>query len=240
MVTQFAIVEFKTTKELKPSYKQLLAYIVSLWGMELPTLDVVYVPVWEDIIEWTTRLSGSYFAKSLAAWYSYDAQSQQLWGTLLGRQQAMEVVSIDEIIDIGYANHLSSSAIERAFVGWRGAAFEPETALELDVVKLFKEITDVQSIYTDEYLNRKRFLILTSNEKYDDTLMDQLLSVERELRLSHAEIAASFVYVPKLWESADEIVPRDSKLIYERGYDVKSVGPLVASGTERETSQATA
>lgn len=240
MVAQFSRVGLKATKELKPNYEQLFADIVSVWGMEWPTPDVVYMPVWEDIVEWAARFSGTYFAKCLAGWYSYDAQSQQLWGTLLGKRQTMQVATADEIIDLGYANRLSSSAIERAFVCWRGAAFEPETALELDVAKLFKEIPDVQSIYTDEYLNRKRFLILTSNEKYDDTLMDQVLSVERELRLSHAETATSFVYIPKLLESADEIVPRDSKLIYERGYDVKSVGPLVASRTERETSQATA
>ena len=98
--------------------------------------------------------------------------------------------------------------------------FEPETTLELDVAKLFKEMPDVQSIYTDKNLNRKRFLIMTPNGKYDDALMDKLLSIEHELRLSHTEIAASFVYIPKLLESADEIVSRDSKLLYERGYDV--------------------
>lgn len=239
MVTQFSRVGLKTTKELKPSYEQLFADIVSVWGMECPTPDVVYMPVGEDIVEWAARFSGTYFAKCLAGWYSYDAQSQQLWGTLLDKRQTMQVATADEIIDLGYANRLASSAIEQVFVGWRGAECEIETALELDVAKLLKEITDVQSIYTDEYLSRKRFLILTSNEKYDDTLMDQLLSVERELRISHAETATSFVYIPKLLESPDEIVPRDSKLIYERGYDVKSVGTFVASGTERETSQAT-
>ena len=240
MVTQFSRVGLETTKELKPSYEQLFASIASVWGMECLTPDVVYMPVGEDIVEWAARFSGTHFAKCLAGWYSYDVQSQQLWGTLLDKRQTMQVTTADEIIDLGYANRLSSSAIERVFVCWRGAAFEPEIALELDVAKFFKEIPDVQSIYTDEYLNRKRFLILTSNEKYDDTLMDQLLSVERELRLSHAETATSFVYIPKLVESADEIVPGDSKLIYERGYDVKSVGPFVASGTKQETSQATA
>jgi hypothetical protein len=240
MMTQVSEVGFKTTKELKPSFEKLLADIVSVWGTEWSTPDVVYMPVWENIVERTARFTGTYFANCLAAWYSHDAQSQKLWSTLLGKRQTMQVATADEIIDIEYANRLSSYVIERAIVGWRGAEFEPEIALELDVVKLFKKIPDVQSIYTDEYVNRKRFLILTSNEKYDDPLMDQLLSLERELRLSHDEIAISFVYIPKLLDSGDEIIPRDSKLIYERGYDVKSAGPLVASGTERETSQATA
>lgn len=239
MVAQFSRVGFTTTKELKPNYEQLFAEIANVWGMEWPTPDVVYMPIWEDIVEWTPRFSRTYFVNCLVGWYWYDAQSRQLWSTLLGQQQAIQLATADEIIDLVYANRLSSSAIEQAFVCWQGAMFEPETTLELDVAKLFKEIPDVQSIYADKYLNRKRFLILTSNEKYDDALMDKLLSVEHELRLSHAEIAASFVYIPKLLESADEIVSRDSEIIYERGYDVIFVGSLMASGTEREASQAT-
>ena len=61
---------------------------------------------------------------------------------------------------------------------------------------------------------------MTPNEKYDDALMDKLLSIKHELRLSHTEIAAGFVYIPKPLESAGEIVSRDSKLLCERVYGV--------------------
>jgi len=240
MVTQFSRRGSDTTEKLKPSYEQLLTEVKSLWEMRSPRFDVSYITLWEDVGERAATFSGPSFTSCLAGWYSYDVQRQQLWYALLGKRRTMQPTTADEIIDLSYADNLSRSAIERALLRLHEVEFEPETALELNVAKLFKEITDVQSIYTDEYLNRKRFLILTSNEKYDDALMDRLLSVEQELHVSYTEVPASFVYIPKLLESVDEIVRRDSKLIYERGSDVRSIGSFVASGAERETSQATA
>jgi len=237
MVTQFSRLESKTVEEQRPRYEQLLTDIENLWEVRSPTFDVSHMTLLQDLLEWGATLSGPTFAECLAGWYSYDMQRQQLWYSLLRKRQTIQLTTADEIIDISYANSLSRSAIERAFVCFREAEFEPETVLELNVAKLFKEIPDVQSIYTDEYLNRKRFLILTSNEKYDDALMDRLLSVEQDLRISHAEVPASFVYIPRLLESEDGIVRRDSRLIYERGSDVKSISSFVASGTERETSE---
>lgn len=237
------VVEFKrvTSPTSKTAYQQLVAYLEVVGvGMEWPKADVVYTPASEIETEWIAEFSGAYLRNCATGWYLYDMQSQELWDTLLGKQYAFQVATTDEIIDLGYVNRLSRFAIAQALVCWRGARFDPEAELELEVAKRFKDVPEVQSIYTDIYVNRRRFLILTSNEKYDDALMDQLLSIEHDLRLSRAEAVASFVYIPKRLESADEIVSRDSKLIYERGHDVMFVSSPMASGTEREASQATA
>jgi hypothetical protein len=238
MTAEFKIIASPISKT---NYQELLTCLKKVGArMEWPKADFVYTPTSEIEPEWIAGFSEAYLGNCAAGWYSYDVQSQELWHTLLGRQYAFQVATADEIIDLGYVNRLSRSAIEQALVCWHLAGFEPELELELEVVKHFKDVPEVQSVYTDIYLNRKRFLILTSNEKYDDALMDQLLSIEQDLRLSRAETAASFVYIPNRLESVDEIVSRDSKLVYERGHDVIFVGSLMASGTEREASQATA
>lgn len=239
MLIEFKSVTPQAEGKNKLNYQQLLAYLEHIWvGIEWPRPDVVYIPTPESKAEWIVAPSSAYVANCLVGWSLYDEHSQRLWDTLMGEQLTVQVATSDEIINLGYMDCLSRHEIEHASLCWRGTRFDPEAELELDVSKHFKEVPEVQSVYTDKYLNGKRFLILTLNETYDDALMDQLLLIERELRLSHAETVASFVYIPKLVESEDEVVPRDSKLIYERGYDVIVVGPLVASRTEREAGQA--
>lgn len=219
-------------------FRANLAFVNS--ELDRSILDFVHIAVSESKIEWTIDLADTDYAKCLAGWYSYDMQNEQLWNILPSTQEAIQVATTDEIINLGYVNFFSRSQIEQALICWHEAMSDPEVELELELVKRFKEVPEVQSIHADKYLDRKRFLILTSNEQYDNALMDQLLSIEQELRTSHAETVASFVYIPKLMESTDEIVSRDSKLIYERGYDVIFASPFMASGTEREASQATA
>jgi hypothetical protein len=115
---------------------------------------------------------------------------------------------------------------------------DTEEELELDVIRKYMLIPQVMLIYTDEYQERKRFLIFTSNNKYDDSLMEILLSNEYEIRLAFASIPASFEYIPRLADVTNEIVPQDAKLIYKRGYDVFLTSSYMAGWSQREVSKA--
>ena len=138
-------------------YEQLLAYLKQLTiGTKWPKGDVIYIPTSEIETEWVAGFSESYLGNCAAGWYLYDVQSQELWDTLLGRQYALQVTIADDVIDVGYVNRLSRFAIEQALVCWHWGRFDPEADLELEVVKRFKDVAEVQEIYTDIYLNSKR------------------------------------------------------------------------------------
>ena len=101
----------------------------------------------------------------------------------------------------------------------RGEEESSEFRVERRVIGIFEEIKQVFSIYTDEYLQRKRFLILTTNEKYDDELMERLLISERHVRLQFKDIPLSFEYIPKLFEALGQVLNPNTKLIWSRSLD---------------------
>jgi len=101
----------------------------------------------------------------------------------------------------------------------KGEEESSEFRVERRVIGIFEEIRQVFSIYTDEYLQRKRFLILTTNEKYDDELMERLLISERHVRLQFKDIPLSFEYIPKLFEALGQVLNPNTKLIWSRRLD---------------------
>ncbi len=108
-----------------------------------------------------------------------------------------------------------------------------EFRIERKVIGIFEGIEQVFSIYSDEYLQRKRFLILTTNEKYDDELMNRLLISERNVRLQFKDVPLSFEYIPRLteFESLAQIFNPDVKLIWSRSLDGISTSSFATSTT---------
>lgn len=107
-----------------------------------------------------------------------------------------------------------------------------EQRVERKVIDTFERIEQVFSIYTDEYLQRKRFLILTTNEKYDDDLMDRLLIAERDIRLQFKDIPISFEYIPKLVEALSQVLNPHAGLIWSRSLDGIFTSSFATSATQ--------
>jgi len=127
---------------------------------------------------------------------------------------------------------LSSGALIRwAEFSTKAEEESSEFRIERKVIGIFERIEQVFSIYTDEYLRRKRFLILTTNEKYDDKLMDHLLISERDIRLQFKNTPLSFEYIPRLTESLDQVFNPDVKLIWSRSLDGISTSSFATSTT---------
>jgi len=127
---------------------------------------------------------------------------------------------------------LNSGALIRwVDLSTKGEEESSEFRIERKVIGTFEGIGQVFSIYTDEYLQRKRFLILTTNEKYDDELMDRLLVAERDVRLQFKDVPLSFEYIPRLIESLDQIFNPNVRLIWSRNLDGVSTGSFATSTT---------
>jgi len=205
-----------------------------LYGANLETLEYTqiacdtWLSTWSPISLLTTEDD---ISKCLAVWRSHEHTSTSIWNAL-SIKRLSEFTTVDEVIDFIYADYVSRFKVcQTTACEWIRKP-DPEAIIELEVVQQFKKVAQVQSIYTNTYMRRKQFLILTSNQKYDDQLMDQLLSIEYEFHL--AQIQARFVYIPRLFESPSEVVPRESKLIYERDLDVIIHSPLASGQTQRE------
>ncbi len=127
---------------------------------------------------------------------------------------------------------LNSGALIRwVDLSTKGEEESSEFRIERKIIGTFEGIGQVFSIYADEYLQRKRFLILTTNEKYDDELMDRLLVAEREVRLQFKDVPLSFEYIPRLIESLDQIFNPNVRLIWSRNLDGVSTGSFTTSTT---------
>jgi len=191
----------------------------------------------------TNWISNNYINRCLSGWRLYDVQSRQLWNTWLTKAYETPDVlmaSADDIVDYGYITKYSKIIFEKAFSCLFKVGYDRETDFETEVAKKFKDVPEVEAIYVDSYLETKRFQILTSNRKYDDQLMEKLISIEYELKVAYRDMIASFEYIPKVYEQTNEIIRSESKLIYKRGYNVFFVGTSVASEAEREVSEALA
>jgi len=191
----------------------------------------------------THMFSSNYIGKCLSGWILYEVQSKGIWDAWLGKTYETDDIlaaSTDDIVDYGYIKMCSKGIFEDVF----SCSFEMEqdraTELESEVAKKFKDVPEVEAIYVDLYLDSRRFQILTSNSRYDDELMDKLLTIEYDMKIAYRDITTSFEYIPRIYENTNEIVSSRSKLIYRRGYNVVFVGTSMAGEAEREVSEAIA
>lgn len=193
----------------------------------------------------TSAFNIGHIEKCLVGWNIVTNQINNLWFSSSQHSNRWTKTfthdiktSIDEIIGLSYANSISKKYIWEILNCRPELQRDIEEELELDVIRQYLLVPQVMLIYTDEYQERKRFLIFTSNNTYDDSMMDILLSIEHSIRLAFTSIPASFEYIPHLADVTNEIVPQDAKLIYQRGYDVFLTGTYVAGWAQREVSKA--
>ena len=193
----------------------------------------------------TSVFNIGHIEKCLVGWNIATNQKNNLWFSSSQHSEPWTKtfihdikMSIDEIITLSYANSISNKHILGILNCKPELQRDIEEELELHVIRQYLLVPQVMRIYTDEYQQRKRFLIFTSNNTYDDSLMEFLLSIEHSIRLAFTSIPASFEYIPHLADVTNEIVPRVTKLIYQRGYDVFLTGAYVASWAQREVSKA--
>jgi hypothetical protein len=147
-----------------------------------------------------------------------DALVRQLGTSLEGMQE--EILSLD-----------SSALIKWIDLSAKGEEEDREFPIERRVIGVFEGIEQVFSIYTDEYLGRKRFLVLTTNEKYDDELMNRLLVAERDIRLQFKDAPLSFEYIPKLLDALGQVLNPNVRLIWSRSLDGISTSSFATSTT---------
>ena len=91
--------------------------------------------------------------------FSYSQHSKQ-WTKSFTNDS---MTSIDEIIGFSHANSISKKYIWDILNCRHEPQRDIEEELELDVVMRYLLLPQVMLIYTDEYQDRKRFLIFTSN-----------------------------------------------------------------------------
>lgn len=97
--------------------------------------------------------------------------------------------------------------------------FESErTEIEAGVMRAFGEVNNVLKIYSSQYEDQAlHFQILTSNVKYNRDLSIKLLNIEYDLGHKYKHIGLSFNYIPKVYNTEDEVVVQESNLIYTGG-----------------------
>ncbi len=89
--------------------------------------------------------------------------------------------------------------------------------LEQAVRELFSSIPQVVRIYQDEQGDEILFWIFTNNEKYDDELMELLISREEALMDTHPQADIWIRYIPLvLCDNPREVVGDTARLIFER------------------------
>ena len=211
----------------KQQFSALLQFTTARGQLEQ---DTVYVHP-RVHFEQSTQLTLKYLERCLAGWQIYNSQSRDYWEILMSKKLE---ASTDDLIDISHLNRMVHFKLQQLLFCEVETTLDPETELELEVAKHFKDVAEVQLICTDKYLGLKRFIIFTSNEQYNDELLDQMLTIEQNLRLSSTTIAASFVYIPKLIKSPYDVINKDSKVIYERDHNVSLASSSSASSAERE------
>ena len=191
---------------------QMPSYAQELYKIEMPKDEV-----------WLSSLLTEYLEGTVGQ-YVANIQFKDIW-----QEQLASKTTVDEIIDVGWLSHYVSSIfprLERVL-----GVVEPYQILELVVVKKFKAVDEVLSVYSDEYRDEIRFTIMTSNETYDDELMSHLLEIERSIRLVFHNSPLCFEYIPALCDSFEEVLPRHARLIYRRGESAVTTGSLMASST---------
>jgi hypothetical protein len=192
---------------------------------------------------WRKLFSEEYKRNLSNCWYDWkihERQTHECCDYVMKEKHDLVVVEVDDIIDAEYANLSSRNCMEQVLYYFLGPVKEKEEELELEVVKRFKGLDEVKLIYVDTYMESKIFKIFTSNTRYDDELMDKLLEIEFELRSIYRDSFPRFEYIPRIYNSIDEIVRKGSKLMYKRGYYVILGGSSLAGRKERETSEAVA
>ena len=91
-----------------------------------------------------------------------------------------------------------------------------EEELKNNIVNAFKQIDEVESIYVQRYTYEWKVIILLSNEKHDDELMDRLLDIEYDLQNRDEDPLLDFSYIPKIYNNKWNILHPSSLLIFER------------------------
>jgi len=90
-------------------------------------------------------------------------------------------------------------------------------SLQRVAVELFEQIKAVSAIYQDEQENETILWVFTDNEKYDDELMDLLISQEEKLLDTFPESSILVRFVPSvLCQDHREVVGYSAQLILER------------------------
>lgn len=188
------------------------SYMQGLYKIEMPKDEV-----------WLSFLLTEYLEGTVGQ-YVANIQFKDIW-----QKQLASKTVVDEIIDVGWLSHYVSSIFPKLehILG----VMEPYQILELVVVKEFKAVDEVLSIYSDEYRDEIRFTTMTSNETYDDELMSHLLEIERSIRLVFRNSPLCFEYIPALCDSFEEVLPRHARLIYRRGESAITTGSFMASST---------
>ena len=149
-------------------------------------------------------------------------------------------ISVDLLIEIGYLGQRAREDVQSSPPCVSIAGFNDEDWLQLEVARVFKSNAQVDAVYVDEYMGLKRFLVILLNEKHDNALMDELIGLERDLRLKYLHIACSFSYIPRLFEVIDEVVPADATLLYKKGANVIIASASLAGQEERTVSHGVA
>jgi hypothetical protein len=79
----------------------------------------------------------------------------------------------------------------------------------------FSGIEAIDSIYTEHYPGKVVITILLSNEKYDESLMDELLDREFDIQDEIPDLTMDFRYIPLLGRRRDECVSPSAGPIFE-------------------------
>ena len=91
-----------------------------------------------------------------------------------------------------------------------------EEELKNKIINAFKQINEVESIYVQKYTYEWKVIILLSNEKHDDELMDRLLDIEYDLQNRDEDPLLDFSYIPKIYNNKWDILHPSSLPIFER------------------------
>ncbi len=93
----------------------------------------------------------------------------------------------------------------------------PSEALGQTAREVFISIPEVAAIYQDELEDETLFWVFINNEKYDDELMELLISREEVLMDKHTEAHIWVRYVPLvLCHDPREVVGNTARLIFAR------------------------
>lgn len=139
-----------------------------------------------------------------------------------------------------YKDILKREIFEKAELSFAPIVFDSKfEEVETKVTEAFCSIPQVLKIYSLQYTDTAfHFQILTDNTQYDRKLMRKMLKIEYEIGHYYKDIALSFGFIPKVYDSEEDIIPGEATQIYAKNIlDIKN--ELIASTSTTSAPQQT-
>ena len=200
------------------SIKEENNYVIHIGTEGLKDIDFVFNGSTDNLFIGSTRYANYEGYITHSKYYNIEDQQAYLL-------YEYDNQSLSYIPETQYVSYLIEDAlILKKHEEWSLSYYEDNfdskrEEIEDKILKSFSGIERVSKIYSfEEDEDSIHFQVLTSNRKYDRTLMMKLLDLEYEIENIFEDMHLSFDFIPMVYEFESEVIFEGAKLIYQTKY----------------------